>query len=333
MRKCCFTLSSREISGLVQSPIRETLRSSGRQTQITFRASSFRASNFIPSIFGIKLSNMQHSEYTWRSKTGTGVFGQSWLVENPKAVVGIIHGMGEHAGRYNYLIDALNAAQISVVGYDQFGHGKTEGKRGHVASYDMLLGCVGELTTKMVELVPAKPTFLFGHSMGGNVLLNYLIKRNPKINGAIISAPWLKLAFDPPAIQVKLARLVSGILPGLVQSSKLDVNAISKDPKEVQRYVNDPLVHDKISTAFFVGVHDQGLWALEHATELKTPILLYHGTADLLTSHEASKSFAEKATGDVTFKSLDGFYHESHNEPEREELFKMILEWISAHSK
>jgi acylglycerol lipase len=276
---------------------------------------------------------MEHNEYTWKSKTGISVYGQSWLVESPKAVVGIIHGMGEHSSRYNYLVDALTAANISVVSYDQMGHGKTGGKRGHVSSYDMLLGCVGELTSKMVELVPAKPTFLFGHSMGGNVLLNYLIKRNPKISGAIVSAPWLKLAFDPPAIQVKLAKLVSGFLPGLVQSSKLDVTAISKDPKEVKRYVDDPLVHDKISTGFFVGVYNQGFWALEHASELKTPVLLYHGTADALTSHDASKEFASKATGDMTFKSLEGGYHESHNEPEREELFKAILSWITVRSK
>jgi alpha-beta hydrolase superfamily lysophospholipase len=276
---------------------------------------------------------MQHNEYSWKSKTGLTVYGQSWLVENPKAVVGIIHGMGEHSSRYNYLVDALTAANISVVAYDQIGHGKTEGKRGHVSSYDMLLGCVGELTSKMVQLVPAKPMFLFGHSMGGNVLLNYLIRRNPKINGAIVSAPWLKLAFDPPAIQVKLGRLVSGILPGLVQSTKLDVNTISKDPKEVKRYVDDPLVHDKISTSFFVGVYDSGLWALEHASELKTPLLLYHGTADKLTSHDASKQFCEHAGGgDVTFKSLEGLYHESHNEPEREDLFKMIIEWVRTHS-
>ena len=73
---------------------------------------------------------MEHHEYTWKSKTGSNVFGQSWLVESPKAVVGIIHGMGEHSGRYNYVVDALNNAGISVVAYDQFGHGRTEGKRG-----------------------------------------------------------------------------------------------------------------------------------------------------------------------------------------------------------
>jgi len=285
-------------------------------------------------IFGFKSLAMQHSEYTWGSKTGQKVYGQSWLVENPKAVVGIIHGMGEHSGRYNYLVDALTAANISVVAYDQMGHGKTEGKRGHVANYDMLLGCVGELSSKMMELVPAKPTFLFGHSMGGNVLLNYILQRNPKINGAIVSGPWLKLAFDPPAIQVKLAKLVSGILPGLVQSSKLDVKAISRDPKEVQRYVDDPLVHDKISTAFFVGVHGAGEWALENASKLSVPTLIYHGTADSLTSHDASKQFAEKAGDKATFKSLDGYYHESHNEAaaDRERVFKLILEWINSHS-
>lgn len=244
-------------------------------------------------------------------------------------MVGIIHGMGEHSGRYNYMVDALNAADISVVSYDQMGHGKTEGKRGHVADYDMLLSCVGELTSKMMELVPAKPMFLFGHSMGGNVLLNYLLQRKPKINGAVVSAPWLKLAFEPPALQVKLGRVVSGILPGLVQSTKLDVNAISRDSAEVKRYKDDQLVHDKISTAFFTGVYDSGIWALEHASELQTPVLLYHGTGDQLTSHDASKEFAEKSN--VTFKSLDGYYHESHNESpkNREKVFKMIIDWIN----
>ncbi|MBI1289386.1 MAG: alpha/beta fold hydrolase [Flavobacteriales bacterium] len=276
---------------------------------------------------------MIHNEYTWKSKTGITVYGQSWLVENPKAVVGIVHGMGEHSGRYNYMVDALNAANISVVSYDQIGHGKTQSKRGHVANYNILLGCANELVAKMIELVPAKPVFLFGHSMGGNVVLNYLLQRKPRINGAIVSAPWLKLAFDPPAIQVKLGRLVSNILPGLLQSTKLDVTAISRDPKEVKRYSDDPLVHDKISTAFFVGVHDSGEWALEHASELETPLLLYHGTGDQLTSHDASKQFAEKAGSNVTFRSLEGYYHESHNEAEadRQEVFKMIINWINSH--
>jgi acylglycerol lipase len=97
--------------------------------------------------------------------------------------------------------------------------------------------------------------------------------------------------------------LVSGILPGLVQSTKLDVNAISQDPKEVQRYTKDPLVHDKISTAFFAGVYDNGFWAVDNAASLKTPALVYHGTEDKLTSHNASKQFCEDAKGaDVTFK-------------------------------
>ncbi|MFT5019762.1 MAG: alpha-beta hydrolase superfamily lysophospholipase [Polaribacter sp.] len=276
---------------------------------------------------------MKHNEFTWKAKDGLDIFGQSWLVDEPKAVVGIIHGMGEHASRYNYLIDALTVAGVSVVAYDQRGHGKSGGKKGHTPSYDLLLSCVDDLLAKVEELVPGEPKFLFGHSMGGNVLINHLLRNNPSVNGAIVSAPWLRLAFEPPALQVKLGRLVSGILPGLVQSTKLDVNAISQDPKEVQRYTKDPLVHDKISTAFFAGVYDNGFWAVDNAASLKTPALVYHGTEDKLTSHNASKQFCEDAKGaDVTFKSLHGFYHESHNEPKREDLFKMIIEWISSHS-
>jgi len=274
---------------------------------------------------------MQHNEFTWKAKDGLEIFGQSWLVDEPKAVLGLIHGMGEHASRYNYMIDALTAAGISIVGYDQRGHGKSAGKKGHTPSYDLLLDCVDDLMGKMDELVLGKPKFLLGHSMGGNVLLNYLLQRKPKLNGAIASAPWLKLAFDPPAIQVGLAKLVSGIFPGLVQSSKLDVNAISQDSKEVKRYVDDPLVHDKISTGFFVGAYKQGFWALENASKLETSLLVYHGTADTLISYDAAKEFTEKAGGgDVTFESLEGFFHESHNEPGRNELFRTITDWMEA---
>jgi alpha-beta hydrolase superfamily lysophospholipase len=97
--------------------------------------------------------------------------------------------------------------------------------------------------------------------------------------------------------------------------------------------MDDPLVHDKISTAFFVGVHDAGEWALQHAADLKVPMLLYHGTADKLTSYEASKAFANKAGSKVTFQSLDGYYHESHNEaPEdRQKVLTMIIDWINGH--
>lgn len=277
---------------------------------------------------------MKHNEYTWKSKTGLTVYGQSWLVDQPKAVVGIVHGMGEHSSRYNYMVDALTAANISVVSYDQIGHGKTGGKRGHVAKYDMLLSCVNELVAKMIELVPAKPVFLYGHSMGGNVVLNFLLQRKPRINGAIVSAPWLKLAFEPPAVQIIAAKVMVNIFPSFAQSSNLDVTAISRDPKEVKRYSDDPLVHDKVSASFFLNTHLQGLWALEHAGELETPLLLYHGTGDRLTSHDASKEFAGKAKGDVTFKSLEGYFHESHNEgPEdRAEVFKTIVSWINSQS-
>lgn len=271
---------------------------------------------------------MAHSTTEWITSDGLRLFAQSWTVDAPKAVLGIIHGMGEHSGRYAHMATALNSEGISVVAFDHRGHGRSEGKRGHTPSYAFLLDGVDMLLAEMGKVAPGVPKFLFGHSMGGNVLLNHALERRPDVRGIIASGAYLRLAFEPPAIQVALAKLVKGILPALGQPTNLDATAISRDPKVVEAYLNDPLVHGRITPAFFVEVDARAKWAMDHAADLTLPLLIYHGDADRLTSHDASKEFAERAKGDVTWKSWQGLYHECHNEPEQAEVFTLITEWI-----
>jgi alpha-beta hydrolase superfamily lysophospholipase len=162
-------------------------------------------------------------------------------------------------------------------------------------------------------------------------VLNYALRRKPDLNGVIATGPWLELAFQPPAAQVRLGRLMNGIAPGFTQHSKLDTTGLSHDQTVVSAYENDPLVHDKISARLFVAVYESGLWALEHAAEFPLPLLLMNGAADPITSAKASREFAERAGDKVTLKVWDGLYHEIHNEPEKVEVFEVMLDWLGKH--
>jgi len=273
----------------------------------------------------------KQSKIKWRfkSKDGLELFAHSFPSQNPpKAIVYMVHGHGEHIERYEHLAAALNKADYALVGFDHRGHGQSAGKRGHTPSYETLLDDIDAFLAEMDEYYPNLPRFLYGHSMGGNLVLNYALRRNPDLKGVISTSPWIKLAFEPPAVQVFLGKMMDKIFPAFIQGSGLETTDLSRDPEVVRAYEEDPLVHDKISARLFVGMYESGLWALEHASEFPLPLYLVHGSADKITSAEASREFAEKAGDKVTLKIWEGFYHETHNEPEQEAVFKSLIEWL-----
>lgn len=283
--------------------------------------------NIVFNSYSQPSTTMTHREFYIHSKDNVTLFAQAWTALNSRAVICIIHGMGEHSGRYIHVAKYFNEQNFSVINFDLRGHGKSKGKRGHTPSYELLLDDISVLLKQADSLFPGIPKFLYGHSMGGNLVINYALQRKPQIAGVISSSPWLKLAFEPPAAKVRLAKIVNGIFPSMTQSSKLDVTAISRDTAVVSAYKNDPLVHDKISSNMFLAVHESGSRALEQAKEFSLPLLLFHGTADRLTSFSASNEFARGNTA-VRFEPLEGFFHEPHNEPGKEEVFKLVLDWM-----
>lgn len=271
-----------------------------------------------------------HSTFNFDAM-GVSHFGQSWApAGEAKAVMALMHGHGEHSSRYEEMANHLNAHGIAVVAYDFYGHGKTGGKRGYAPSYKGIADTVGVLVSQAKSLFPGKPIFLYGHSMGGNFIANYVLRKKPELKGVILSAPWLKLAFDPPKSDIVLGKMMMRIYPKFTQPSKLETSALSRDAEEVRIYEADPLVHDKIGPALALGCMDQGAWAIEHAGEWTLPLLHYHGTEDRITSCEASNTFADNVTGDVTWKAFDGYFHELHNEPEadRAVIYKLLSDWM-----
>lgn len=272
---------------------------------------------------------MKQEELSWTSSDGLNIYGTYWAPdEAPVAVICLVHGMGEHINRYSHMAEFFCERNIAIIGYDHRGHGKSGGKRGHSPSYNHLLDGIDDLLKQANDKWPNVPKFLFGHSMGGNLVANYAIVRKPEVKGVILSAPYFRLSFSPSTLKVGLGKFASRILPGLIQPTGLDPTSVSRDKEVVDAYVADPLVHDKISAAFFMGVHTAGEVAINAAPDLQIPTLLYHGSADKLTSPEASEEFAKNANGFVTFKLWDGLYHESHNEPEKEEVFNYIYAWM-----
>lgn len=276
----------------------------------------------------------KRSKIKWRikSKDGLELFVHAFPSEEPpKAIVCLVHGHGEHIERYEHLASYLNDAQYSMIGFDLRGHGQSGGSRGHTPSYEALLDDIDTFLDEVRKDYPNLPLFLYGHSMGGNLVLNYAMRRKPDVKGVIATGPWLKLAFEPSKTQVMLAKMMQKLFPAFTQNSDLATDALSRDPDVVRAYEEDPYVHDKISARLFMVIHNSGLWALEHAAEFPLPLLLMHGGADRITSAEASKAFGEKAKEKTDLKIWEGLYHEIHNEPEKEEVFKTIVEWLDAH--
>lgn len=277
---------------------------------------------------------MSYFEFEWRGPDRMRIFACEWRPPEDirvKAVIGIVHGMGEHSGRYRHVAEMLIAEGYAVLAYDQPGHGRTEGLRGHAASFEMLLDHVGLLLTELSRRYPDLPRFLYGHSMGGNVALNYLLRRKPKLNGAVVTGPWLKLAFDPSPSKVFMGRIINRIYPKFMNKRPMVAEHLTSDPEMAKRYVEDPLRHGDISVRFFFDVKKAGLWALEHAGELSVNLLLMHGGEDQVTSTLASKQFAQRAGSLCTFVEWPDYRHELHNELGREKVFAAMRQWLSKH--
>lgn len=271
----------------------------------------------------------EHFEFALRTTDGLHLYGQGWQPPGePHAVVCLMHGLGEHSGRYVHVGEALNQGGYALVAFDLRGHGKSEGRRGHILSTEAFFGDLDLFLKAARDRYPGKPIVLYGHSLGG-LVINYVVDRRPDLAGVIATSPNFRLGFDPPTFKVALGRMMNNIWPTFTQASGLETVALSRDPQVVRDYAEDALVHDRITARMFVsGIHEASLFALEHAAEFPLPLLLMHGSEDRITSVKGSQEFAAKAGDNVTLKIWEGWYHELHNEPEKDQVFAYMLGWL-----
>ncbi len=272
---------------------------------------------------------MKQFESGWQNAEGITFYVRGWEPDRPaKAAVALVHGLGDHTGRYAHVGKAFTDAGYALTGFDLRGHGRSSGPRGHTPSYERLLDDLSDFMTHVLRRYPKKLIFLYGHSLGGNIVLNFVLRRKPKLKGVIVTSPWIELRHPLPKATMAFAEVASRILPGLPNKSGLKPTDFSHDRRVVEAYLHDPLAHDSVTPRFFVGAYEAGLWAGQHATDFPLPLLLMHGSGDNIVSFAATRKFAGEAGKKVTWREWEGGYHELHNEPEGPQVLKVMTRWM-----
>jgi len=281
---------------------------------------------------------MKAFEAKWEDTDGITFQVQGWEPDNnrPKALVALVHGLGEHTGRYPHVAQALVDAGYALVGFDLRGHGKSGGARGHMPSLDTCMHDIRSFFKYLVTRYPEIPHFLYGHSLGGLLSLTYAIQYSKGLKGVIVTGAALRSALQEQKVKVAMAKLLGTLAPTITIPSGLETLAISRDPVVVKAYINDPLAHDKTS----MGLGRAALKAIDlcfaRARDFVPPLLIMHGKSDRITYPSGSEDFASLAretNRDVTLKLWEGMYHEIHNEPEKAEVFQFMVEWLDKHLK
>ncbi|MEL6864117.1 MAG: lysophospholipase [Bacteroidota bacterium] len=272
---------------------------------------------------------MAINQFSWTTKDGISIFAKDWQVEQAKAVFCLVHGFGEHSGRYDPTAAWFNERGIAWVGYDRRGHGQSGGPKGHTPNFDAFLDEIDQLLKASQERYPGVPVYLYGHSMGGNLVLNHILRRKPNVKGAITTGTWIKLAQPPPPILLFLAKLMYKIYPAFTQPTKLDASFISSIPEEAKRYSNDPLNHDLMSSGTAVDMLRASEWLQQYQGTFPIPLLMLHGSADKIIDPAASRAFAERIKGQVEYKEWPGQYHELQWDTMREEVYQHTLNWVN----
>jgi acylglycerol lipase len=273
---------------------------------------------------------MKHREYDWLSKDKKKIYAQSWEPDgHPSAVINIIHAFGEHSGRYQKWAGLFVEKGLAVLASDLIGHGKSDGKRGYIKNYQVFLDQIDLQLQKSVEIFNDIPRILYGHSMGGNLVINYSMSKDPPIYALIATAPWLRLSNTPAWYMLLFLHIMIPLFPSLTVKAGIDNTYRTHDPVVNQMVREDPLLHRRMSLQLYHEISRKGLYAMRNIYKINKPFLLMHGNKDRWTSCEASIELVTN-TGKLTrLKIWDGLYHELHNEISYLEVFNYIIGWLT----
>jgi alpha-beta hydrolase superfamily lysophospholipase len=239
----------------------------------------------------------------------------------------LVHGLGEHMGRYAHVAKYLNDWGFAVRGYDQFGHGLSTGPRGGLPTDDRMLDDLTKILAHTRQLMrTGEPLVLLGHSMGGGIVGRYVSLHLTAVDALVMSSP----ALDPGlnVVQKLLLASLPYIAPNLRVGNGLRSNFISHDAKTVATYLADPLVHDRISSRLASVIATSGAATIQAASQWTTPTLLIYAGEDKLVSPVGSRTFAVHAPACVTSHEFTHMFHEIFNEPDQAQVFDVLKTWL-----
>ena len=270
----------------------------------------------------------------WRFSSLSGQAGKLAVYDapeppTPRATVLIVHGLGEHTGRYAHVAAALVQAGFAVRAYDHQGHGRSAGPRGTLHTPDGLLQDLATVIDDTRLHAPDRPLALLGHSMGGLVVARAVAKQLRPVDALVMSSPALGIHANP--VQKLLLSVLPDLLPNLTIPNGLDPQWVARDAAAVQAYREDPLVHNRISPRLGAWIWREGPKTVEGAEHWQLPTLLLYAGTDKLVDPAASDVFAQRAPRDrVSAQRFEAMYHEVFNDPEREQVLATVTQWLQA---
>jgi lysophospholipase len=254
-------------------------------------------------------------------------------VAEPRATVAVVHGYGEHAGRYRQLGGELAERGFTMCVYDLRGHGRSPGRRGHVDRFKQYLDDTGLFLDGARSEVAGRPLFLLGHSMGGLIAASFVEQRRPHdLAGLVLSAPFLRLAAPVPRYKLVAAKVASVVAPAVDVGNTLDAAGLSHDEEVVRAYRTDPLNHSAATARWATEVLASQRATLDAAKRLSGHLLVMAGSDDPVADPDAARElFAAAASRDKKLLVCPGFLHEIFNEVGREQPVADLLAWLEDH--
>lgn len=257
-----------------------------------------------------------------------------WLVEQARGAVLIVHGIGEHSGRYPHVVTALNLRGYSVFTYDQRGHGKSGGQRVYFETPDTLPGDLALVADNVRDTVYGTPLFIYGHSLGSLVTLAYALDHQNQLAGLILTGAPLDYDANVSPALAAAAKVMNKVLPRLQALELVNLKDLSHDPAVVKAYADDPLnYHGRMSVRTGNNFLELLTRTRARLPELTLPLLILHGGDDAICPPSGSVRLHDQAAStDKTLILYPGLYHEIHNEPSRVDVIKDILAWLDSHT-
>ena len=268
-----------------------------------------------------------------RARGTSHLYTRSWSPDDgARAAIILVHGLGEHSGRYEYFARHCTDRGFAVHALDHYGHGKSDGQPGFVERFSVYVDGVRALLERTQTQQPDLPLFLVGHSMGGLIAATFLAEAQSTFRACVLSGPLLITDEAPPALVLAVVRFIAWLAP-TAPLLALDPRGVSRDPAVVQAYVQDPLVHHgKLTARLIVEMSSAMKRALAAAPVIELPLLILHGEGDKLTSPAGSKDFHNNAgSADKSLKIYPELYHEIFNEPEKDAVLADVTNWLEEH--
>jgi acylglycerol lipase len=273
---------------------------------------------------------MTHSTGHFKGNRGLLLYYQAWRVAQPKKVLVFVHGLGEHSGRYQHPVSYFTGHGYTCYAYDHQGHGCSEGQRAYVSTFRGYISDLMKFLKFVSEKEKNKEIILIGHSMGGQIVLNYGAQYSDVV-GIIVSSPNVKVA-NVPVAKVMAAKIMTWLAPRLPLANEVDPTKLSHDPKVVEAYVNDPLVYRKITVRLAAEILTNQEKMDTVARDFRVPCLLMHGGDDEVCDPNGTEQFFQNILiQDKELKIYEGLYHEIFNEKERAQVFRDMEVWIEKH--